>query len=158
MIWITGLANSGKTTLAKSIEKELRKKFDNIVHLDGDEIRKVFNDNSYTSSSRKKLAYCYSKLCKVLSDQGLTVIMSTISMFDEVREWNRKNNKKYFEVYIKSTIKERLERDDKKIYKKKNIVTFNSKYQEPKNPNFIYEKKNKKKLLDILFNKFLKDE
>ena len=44
VIWITGLANSGKTTLAKSIEKELRKKFDNIVHLDGDEIRKVFND------------------------------------------------------------------------------------------------------------------
>ena len=38
----------------------------------------------------EKLAYCYSKLCKVLSDQGLTVIMSTISMFDEVREWNRK--------------------------------------------------------------------
>ena len=158
LIWITGLANSGKTTLARFIKKELDQKFKNVVHIDGDEIREVLSENSYTYSSRKKLAYRYSKLCKILSDQKLIVIISTISMFDEIREWNKKNNKKYFEIYIKSPIEERLARDAKKIYKKKNIVTFNDKYQEPKNPNFLYTEKKKRTLINLLLNDFLKNE
>ena len=158
LIWITGLACSGKTTLAKFLKKELSKRFNNIVHLDGDEIRDLLQVKSYSFDARKNLAYKYSRFCKVLSDQKLIVIMSTISMFDEVREWNKENNKNYFEIYIKSPIEERLKRDEKQIYKKKKIVTFNSKYQEPKNPHFVYAQKNKKKLLYLLLNNFLKNE
>jgi len=41
LIWITGLAGSGKTTLAKEIYKILIKKYPNTIHLDGDNLEKL---------------------------------------------------------------------------------------------------------------------
>ena len=41
VIWIMGLSGSGKTTLAKLIIKKLKK---DIIHIDGDAIRNVYND------------------------------------------------------------------------------------------------------------------
>ena len=40
VIWIMGLAGSGKTTLAKLIIKKIKK---NVIHIDGDAIRNIFN-------------------------------------------------------------------------------------------------------------------
>ena len=36
LIWITGLAGSGKTTLAKEVYAQLKKMYPNVVIIDGD--------------------------------------------------------------------------------------------------------------------------
>ena len=139
IIWITGLANSGKTFLANKINQRLQKKFINTIIIDGDIMRSFLNlkNDHYEPHKRKNLAFFYSKLSKYLSDQGFLVITSTISMFQEVRDWNRKNNDKYFEIYIKISKKERLSRDKDMIYKNQQTVEFNEFYEEPENPNLV---------------------
>ena len=51
--------------------------------------------NDYDRKSRLLLARQYSNLGKILSDQGFTVIISTISLFQEIHAWNRENLKNY---------------------------------------------------------------
>jgi adenylylsulfate kinase-like enzyme len=43
----------------------------------------------------------YARLCRVLAEQGVTVVIATISLFKEVHAWNRENLPGYFEVYLK---------------------------------------------------------
>lgn len=123
VIWITGLSGSGKTTLANRLFDELRLSSKNVVLLDGDELRYILNlSNSneseyYSRSQRIRLALSYSKLCKYLSNQGMIVIIATISLFNEVHEWNRDNLPNYFEIYMNTPIETLKQRDSKGIYK-----------------------------------------
>ena len=121
VLWITGLSGSGKTTLAIEVVRQLREKCSVVISLDGDRLREMFvieaaNRESYEHKGRLKLAMQYAHLCKILSMQGFTVVISTISMFREVHTWNRTHLPGYFEVYLKVPIEELRRRDSKGIY------------------------------------------
>ena len=59
---------------------------------------------------------------------------------DKPRLWNKKNIKKYVEIYIKSDVRKIISTNKKKIYKKKkNIVGVNIKPQFPKNPHIVID-------------------
>jgi adenylylsulfate kinase len=123
VIWITGLSAAGKTTLANAMAAQLRSRGDSAVLLDGDELRAVFgviaaDPQSHSREGRLALAMQYSRLCRVLADQGLTVIIATISLFKEVHAWNRANFPGYFEVYLKVPVEELRRRDPKGIYRR----------------------------------------
>ena len=95
VIWITGLSGAGKTTLAEKLNMRLqRKKNIHPILLDGDVLRKIFTKSSvgkesYDRNSRINLALKYGILSNTLSSQGFTVIIATISMFNEIYVWNR---------------------------------------------------------------------
>ena len=59
------------------------------------------------------MARIYSRLAKLLSDQGFLVIVSVIAMFDEIFSYNRKNIKNYTEVFLDVPISELSIRDKK---------------------------------------------
>lgn len=123
VIWITGLSGSGKTTLATEITSRLRLSGQAVVLLDGDELREVFgaadiNTQNHGREGRLMLALQYSKLCRVIAGQGLTVVIATISLFRKVHEWNRENLPGYFEVYLKVPMEELRRRDPKGIYRR----------------------------------------
>ena len=102
--WFTGLSGSGKTTIGKLFYKELTDMNCSVAFLDGDEMRWVFgNDLGYTLEERKKSAMRNARLCKLLSDQGLDIVCCTISMFDSVRDWNKKHIPGYVSLSTKST-------------------------------------------------------
>ena len=42
LYWITGLSGAGKTTIGKLLYQQLSEKYENIVFLDGDIMKKVF--------------------------------------------------------------------------------------------------------------------
>ena len=77
-------------------------------------MRDIFNlPKDYSYEGRKKLARIYSKVAKMLSDQGLTVIVSVIAMYEETFKFNRRNIKNYVEVFLDVPIKELIRRDKK---------------------------------------------
>lgn len=124
VIWITGLSGAGKSSLANCVIEKINDYFINIIHLDGDIIRNIIGDlpgfnniDRYSRENRLKIALTYSKLAKELSDQGSLVIVSTISMFEEVYRWNSSNMDVYVEVYIDVPLDILMERDPKGIYK-----------------------------------------
>ena len=137
LFWITGLSGSGKTTIANKIKKDISKKYGPTIILNGDDIRNIFNLKKFDRKFRLKLALNYSKLCKSISDQKINIIFPTVSMFNKVRNYNRKNIKNYFEIYIKANIKKIIREKKKKIYYKSriNIVGLDIKPELPKKPD-----------------------
>ena len=100
--WITGLSGAGKTTIGQLFYEKLKRDFPNTVFLDGDILREVFGaDLGYTEMERRKCAMRYARLCDMLQRQDLNVVCCTISMFEAVREWNRRHIDSYKEIYVK---------------------------------------------------------
>ena len=58
----------------------------------------------------------YSLLCKMLSSQGINVIICTISMFNEIREWNRYNFEYYIEIFLDVSMEVLRTRDKRGMY------------------------------------------
>lgn len=167
VIWLCGLAGSGKSTLARALNERLGAKFDNVIYLDGDESREIFGHFSYDKNGRIDMAIKRSKLANFLSKQGQIVIVSTISLFNEVYEFNRATLQNYFEVFVECEFDELKRRDQKGLYTKAlsgkiaNVVGVDIAYDTPC-PNFTI---NNTKTIDLdkksalilgEFEKFLK--
>ena len=148
LYWITGLSGAGKTTIGQLFYSRVKASNKNVVFLDGDILRDIFNiTEQYSPAERRKIAMTYSRLCKMLTDQGIDVVIATISMFHEVRDWNRSNIENYKEVYIKVPIKVLIDRDQKKLYSRafrgeiKDVVGVEARavieIEEPKSPDIV---------------------
>ena len=142
MFWLTGLSGAGKTTIGKLLYQKLKAQKDNVVFLDGDQLRQVFGDDlGYTPDQRLKSAMRNARLCKLLSDQGIDVVCCTISMFDRVRDWNRANIPGYVEVYVKASLETLRKRDQKGLYTQGDgaVAGVNFSVEEPKHPDLVLE-------------------
>ena len=140
LYWITGLSGAGKTTIGNKLYYKMKLTKSNTIILDGDILRKVTgNDLGYSKKDRLERAYRYNALCKLLTDQGINVIICTIAMFDEVREWNRKNIENYIEVFLDVELEVLKSRDRKGLYSRKegSIVGVDIEAEYPKTPDII---------------------
>jgi adenylylsulfate kinase-like enzyme len=138
-IWITGLAGSGKTAIAKKIRSRFAKLYGPTILVSGDDIRNIFGLYKFTKEERQKNAINFGKLSKFVINQKINIILATIGMFEKARKNNRKNIKNYIEVYIKADIKTIIKIGKKKIYKRfnRNIVGLDIKPELPENPDII---------------------
>jgi adenylylsulfate kinase len=123
VLWITGLSGAGKSSLAHEVVARLRAAGEQVVLLDGDELRGAFgavaeNVKNHGRQGRLALAMRYAHLCQLIATQGLTVVIATVSLFREVHAWNRANLPGYFEVYLKVPMDELRRRDPKGIYRR----------------------------------------
>ncbi len=139
--WITGLSGAGKTTIGKIFYEKLKENNPNTVFLDGDILREVFGgDLGYTEEERRKCGMRYSRLCAMLEGQGMNVVCCTISMYDSVWEWNRKNIKNYKEIYIKVSLDVLYSRNQKGLYSGnggKKVAGIQVNVEEPGNPDLV---------------------
>ena len=138
VIWVCGLAGSGKSTIGFSLYEALKEKNPNIVYLDGDELRDLLGHYDYDKQGRIEVALKRSKFAHFLSEQGLIVVVTTISMFEEVYIYNRKTLENYLEVYSKCDLDELKRRNQKGLYsgalegKIKNVVGIDIAFDEPR--------------------------
>jgi adenylylsulfate kinase-like enzyme len=123
VIWITGLSGTGKTTIGKALIQLLNDNNINAISLDGDELRSVLGASSLLNSdhnrnARIELSRKYFKLCQLLSDQRFNIVISSVSMFQEIYSWNRENLKNYYQIYLDVPLEELKRRDPKGLYQK----------------------------------------
>ena len=65
-------------------------------------------------------------------------MLCTISMFHEVRDWNRQNIKKYKEVYIEVPMEVLEQRNQKGLYQSgSDVVGVDLDMELPKNPDLV---------------------
>ena len=139
VIWILGLSGAGKSFLSTKLKKELNNDYGEFIILDGDVIRKVFdNDLGFSIKDRNINASRISKLAHFLSQNKVNVIVSVLSLFPDWLEWNRKNIKEYYEIYIDVPISILKERNNKNVYFKdgtvnKSVVGVDIEFIQPKN-------------------------
>lgn len=81
VIWITGKANSGKTTMAKRLAKTVERP----VILDGDEMRKIF-PAGFKAQDREDNVMHLAKFAALLERQGLTPLVACVSPTKELRQ------------------------------------------------------------------------
>jgi len=140
LFWITGLSGSGKTSIANEILPIVKKRYGPTIHLDGDTLRNILDLRGYSLEERLSNSVIYTKTAKYLTSQGINVVFSLVGLMNKPRAWNRKNIKKYIEIYVRSDLKKIIGKDIKKIYKnKKNIVGLTIKPEFPKKPDIIID-------------------
>jgi adenylylsulfate kinase-like enzyme len=119
LIWITGLPGSGKTTLGAGITQHLRQSGVNVAHLDGDILREAISiKKGYDIDARLSFAKTYQAIAKVLILQEIWVVMSTVSMFEEIYKSNRSEFADYFEVYLDVDFETRISSKREELYSK----------------------------------------
>ena len=145
-LWIIGPSASGKTTISKKLFIELKKNFDNLVLLDGDDARKLFIDNSgYDPISRSNNIRKYVSMIKWLDSFKISSIVAVINAFEKDRIFCRKEIKNYKQIYLKCGLSERVRRDKKKLYEpalrgeKKNVVGVDIPFEDPGNDDFTVD-------------------
>lgn len=141
ILWFSGISGAGKTSMANFFKRTFKKK---IIHLDGDEFRKLFsNDLKYSLKDRDRNAKRLTLFVKYLSEQNLNVIVSANLTSQKYRTWCKKNLRNYVHVFIDANISSLLKRDYKKLYKNalkskiKNVVGIDVKFSKPRNYDMI---------------------
>src|SRR2546425_10588416 len=164
VVWLTGLPGAGKTTIAKSLETELRNRGLKVEVLDGDEVRKNLSPElGFSKQNRelhaKRVAYMSRLLCR----NGVITIVGLISPFRSFRRYARELiGKDFVEVWVKASIETCRRRDPKGIYKQAeegkldNVTGVQDPYEPPLNAELIVDTESEspnestEKVLDLL--------
>ena len=152
VIWVTGLSGSGKTTLCNRLWELLKPNMPELVSLDGDLVRKAFGrELGHREEDRVVQITRMQKLARMLSDQGLVVLVAALYANHELMAWNRRNIKGYFEVYLEASVAALELRDTKGLYKEaiagkiRNVVGVDIPWHPPENPDLVFNTDNPEK-------------
>ena len=104
IIWLTGQPGSGKTTMATKLFEMYSDwlQLDNVIHLDGDDVRDVLDNKDYSLEGRRKNIQFAIDMARVLHDKDYVVICSFVSPYRDMRE-KLKEMSKVKEFYLHST-------------------------------------------------------
>ena len=140
-IWFTGLPSSGKSTLARLLETEIKKRRKHVEVLDGDEVRlRLSKGLGFSKEDRDENIRRISYVANVITRCGSVAITCAISPYRSIRQEARNEIGNFVEVFVKCSVDECIKRDVKGLYKKalsgeiKNFTGISDPYEEPENP------------------------
>jgi adenylylsulfate kinase len=143
VLWLTGLSGSGKSTVAKYLERVLFAEGYLPQVLDGDNIRFGINSNlSFSPEDRLENIRRIAEISKLYLHSGIICINSFISPTREMRDLARSivGSEDFIEIYINAPIEVCEARDVKGLYQKaragliKGFTGIDDPYEAPENP------------------------
>lgn len=165
VLWFSGLSGSGKSTIAKEVERELYNRGFLTQILDGDNIRSGINSNlGFSEADRIENIRRISEISKLMVNAGIITINSLISPNEQVRNIAKSiiGEENFVNVYINAPFEECEKRDVKGLYLKarrgeiKNFTGLDSPFEEPVNPDITVRtdkqtvEESTKQILDFL--------
>lgn len=119
-LWLTGLSGSGKSTIARQLERELTDMGHACYILDGDNVRHGLNrDLGFSAEDRSENIRRIAEVARLFNDAGIIVITAFISPYIRDRQQAREIiGDGFVEVFVDTPIEVCEERDPKGLYKK----------------------------------------
>ena len=121
VIWLTGLSGSGKTTIAKGVERYLHSQGILNQLLDGDNIRIGISSNlTFSSEDRAENIRIISEVSKLFLNCGVVTLNCFVSPTIEIRNIAKEiiGAENFIEVYINASVDTCEGRDVKGLYQK----------------------------------------
>jgi adenylylsulfate kinase len=119
VVWLTGIPGSGKTTIGDILIDRLRGMGRKVESLDGDEVRRnLSRDLGFSKEDRETHAMRVAYVSKLLSRNGVAVVVALISPYRSFRQHVRDIVDDFVEVYVDASVEECIRRDPKGLYKK----------------------------------------
>ena len=100
--WFTGQPGAGKTTLATALKEVLNQRGLPVVHLDGEELRVLMDNQDYSEQGRLRNIRTAQALAWKLQQEGILVAASLVSPYRAVRE-DFKRRARVAEVHVHTT-------------------------------------------------------
>ncbi len=145
-IWLTGLSNAGKSTLARMLGERLLERGLKVEVLDADVVRSYLSKElGFSKQDRDTNVRRIGFVCTLLSRNNITAIAAAVSPYRQIRDELRAEIGNFVEVHVSCPLEVLIERDKNGLYQKalkrevKNLAGVNDPYEEPLKPEVIVE-------------------
>lgn len=121
VLWFTGLSGSGKSTIARELERTLFEAGAHTMLLDGDQVRHGLSaDLGFSHEDRQENIRRVGEVSRLFFEAGDIVICSFVSPFRRDRDFVRSliPEGRFFEIFVDTPIEVCRERDPKGLYEK----------------------------------------
>jgi bifunctional enzyme CysN/CysC len=148
VLWFTGLSGSGKSTIARQLERRLFESGVQTMLLDGDQVRHgLCGDLGFSAKDRMENIRRVGEVARLFFEQGSVVLCTFVSPFREDRERARRlfPEGRFYEIHVHCDLDECRRRDPKGLYEKASrgeILQFtgiSSPYEEPTAPEVLVD-------------------
>ncbi len=143
VLWFTGLSGSGKSTIARELERRLFERGCQTMLLDGDQVRHgLCGDLGFTQEDRTENLRRVGETARMFFEQGSITLCSFVSPYRENRAWLRSllPEARFFEIYVDVDLETAKARDPKGLYAKaergeiEHFTGISSPYEAPTDP------------------------
>ena len=143
VLWLTGLSGSGKSTIARFLERKLFEEGFFPQVLDGDNIRSGINNNlSFSPEDRRENIRRIAEVSKLYLHSGIICINSFISPTFAIRAMAKEiiGADNFLEIFVNAPLEICEKRDVKGLYKKarngeiKGFTGIDAPYEAPQTP------------------------
>jgi len=137
-LWFTGLSGSGKSTVAREVERLLAQRGRHVYTLDGDNVRYgLCKDLGFGPEDRTENIRRIGEVCKLFTDAGTITLAAFVSPYradrDQVR--NLMGAGDFAEIYVAADLSVCESRDPKGLYRKARAGEIRRRTRRRSDPN-----------------------
>ncbi|MDT0631206.1 sulfate adenylyltransferase subunit CysN [Rubrivirga sp. F394] len=150
VVWFTGLSGSGKSTVARALERELFEGGVRTMLLDGDQVRHGLNgDLGFSPDDRRENVRRIGEVARLFFESGAVTLCTFVSPYRADRDRVRAlvPGGRFFEVHVDVDVETAKARDPKGVYAKaergeiQNLTGVSAPYEAPDAPEITLRTK-----------------